>query len=197
MVLYFLSRKDNKRLILSNYKRRNMQKYCCCTGHRPQNFPFAYGGNGELYNAHLKELEKKILTAVTEYDATRFLSGMALGVDLDFAQIVLTLRSTLPLSLECALPCRNQTAKWAQADVARYERILDQADDVTLVSERYSPECMLKRNRYMVDKSDLVIVVFNGMKSGGTWYTMNYAEKQKKAIELIDLNQIIKKEIKP
>ena len=61
-------------------------------------------------------------------------------------------------------------------------RILKKADSVTLVSERYTPECMLKRNRYMVDKSDLVIAVFNGIKSGGTWYTINYAQKKNKTI---------------
>ena len=48
---------------------------------------------------------------------------------------------------------------------------------------------MLKRNRYMVDKSELVIAVFNGTKSGGTWYTINYARRSGKQVEIIDLNK--------
>ncbi len=42
----------------------------------------------------------------------------------------------------------------------------------------------------MVDKSDLVIVVFNGMKKGGMWYPINYAKGKNKIIELIDLCRI-------
>ncbi len=46
---------------------------------------------------------------------------------------------------------------------------------------------MLKRNRYIVDKSELVIAVFNGIQKGGTWYTINYAHKENKHIEIIEL----------
>lgn len=167
-----------------------MQKFCCCTGHRPQKFPFEYGGRGKEYLTYLKELENKILTAVTEYSVTYFISGMALGVDLDFAETVLRYRKKYSLTLECAVPCPNQTLKWDKKDISRYDRILKKADSVTLVSECYTPECMLKRNRYMVDKSDLVIAVFNGVKGGGTWYTINYAKRQNKTIEMINLCDI-------
>lgn len=167
-----------------------MQKICCCTGHRPQKFPFEYGGKRKEYLTYLKELENKIISAVTENGVTCFISGMALGVDLDFAQIVLKYRKKYSLTLECAVPCHNQTLKWDQKEISRYDRILKKADSVTLVSERYTPECMLKRNRYMVDKSDLVIAVFNGVKGGGTWYTINYAKRQNKTIEVINLCDI-------
>ncbi len=167
-----------------------MQKICCCTGHRPQKFPFEYGGRGKEYLTYLQELENKIITAVTEYGVTCFISGMALGVDLDFAQTVLKYRKKYSLILECAVPCPNQTLKWDKKDISRYDRILKKADSVTLVSERYTPECMLKRNRYMVDKSDFVIAVFNGVKGGGTWYTINYAQRKNKTIEVINLCDI-------
>ena len=39
----------------------------------------------------------------------------------------------------------------------------------------------------MVDKSELVIAVFNGIEKGGTWYTINYAKNKNKVIEIIDL----------
>lgn len=90
-------------------------------------------------------------------------------------------------TLECAIPCPNQTLKWNNKDKLRYEKILKRADEVNLVSERYTPECMLKRNRYMVDKSELVIAVFNGIEKGGTWYTISYAKKENKVILLLNL----------
>ncbi len=39
----------------------------------------------------------------------------------------------------------------------------------------------------MVDKSELVIAVFNGIEKGGTWYTIKYAKSKNIIIEIIDL----------
>lgn len=165
---------------------------CCCTGHRPQKFPFQYGGKSKQYTAYLQELENKIEYAITELNVTHFISGMALGVDLDFAEIVLNFRDTKypSITLECAVPCPNQTTKWYDKDKRRYDDLLKRADNVTLVSKFYDRDCMLRRNRYMVDKSDLMIAVFNGEEQGGTWYTIKYARKNNKAIELIELNNL-------
>lgn len=164
-----------------------MSKICCCTGHRPKGFPFQYGVDKQKHNAYLKALKEKIKLAITGYGITNFISGMAVGADLDFAETVLKLRNKYPVTLECAIPCPNQTLKWNNKDKLRYEKILKRADEVNLVSERYTPECMLKRNRYMVNKSELVIAVFNGIEKGGTWYTISYAKKENKVILLLNL----------
>ena len=162
-------------------------KICCCTGHRPKSFPFEYGKDKKRHKAYLKALEEKIELAISFYGITSFISGMALGVDLDFAETVVKLKNDFPITLECAIPCPNQTLNWYDKDKLRYDSILKRADNVKLVSERYTAECMLKRNRYMVDKSELIIAVFNGIKKGGTWYTINYAKKENKVIVLIEL----------
>ena len=176
-------------MVAYNYMKcyNNYMQTCCCTGHRPKGFPFRYGIDLKKHNAYLQMLKEKTELAVTEYGITHFISGMAIGVDLDFAEIVLKLKDKYPITLECAIPCPNQTLKWSDADKARYESILKSADKVNIISDRYTAECMLKRNRYMVDKSEFVIAVFNGIEQGGTWYTINYARKTDTAIELIDL----------
>ena len=160
---------------------------CCCTGHRPNSFPFKYGIDRQKHSAYLRALSQKVELAITQYGITHFISGMAIGVDFDFAESVLKLRNKYPVALECAIPCPNQTIKWSYADKLRYERILKSADKISLISQMYTPECMLKRNRYMVDKSEMVIAVFNGIEKGGTWYTINYAKRKNKKIELIEL----------
>lgn len=167
-----------------------MTKTCCCTGHRPKGFPFRYGIDRQRHKKYLQALERKIELAITEYGITDFISGMALGADLDFAEIVLKLRNKYPVTLECAIPCPDQTLKWNVKDRLRYERIVKKADKVTLISERYTADCMLKRNRYMVDKSGLIIAVFNGIEKGGTRYTIKYAQSKHKPIELIELCNI-------
>ena len=167
-----------------------MIKTCCCTGHRPKGFPFEYGKDKKRHKEYLKALEEKIKLVITDYGITNFISGMALGVDLDFAEIVLKLKKKYPIKLECAVPCPNQTIKWNGEDKLRYDEIIKKADEVNLISEKYTPECMLKRNRYMADKSDVVIAVFNGIEQGGTWYTINYARNKNKQTEIINLCEL-------
>ena len=167
-----------------------MLKICCCTGHRPKGFPFQYSIDKEKHKAYLTTLEERIKIAISEYGITNFISGMAIGTDLDFAETVLKLRKEYPITLECAIPCPNQTLKWNSTDKLRYEYILEHTDNVSLISERYTPECLLKRNRYMVDKSKLVIAVFNGIEQGGTWYTIKYAKYKNKQMDIIDLCEI-------
>ena len=166
-----------------------MKKFCCCTGHRPKSFTFEYGKDEKKHKAYLEQLRQKILLAINGYGATHFISGLAIGADTDFAEIVLYLRDTekYPITLECAIPCRNQTLKWSEKDKQRYDNVLRRADEINLISDNYTPDCMLKRNRYMVDKSELVIDVFKGVEKGGTWYKINYAKKENKNIEIIEL----------
>ena len=42
----------------------------------------------------------------------------------------------------------------------------------------------------MVDKSDIVLAIWNGEKIGGTWYTINYALKKGKTVKYIYLCEI-------
>ena len=54
------------------------------------------------------------------------------------------------------------------------------ADEI-LPSESY-----FKRNRQIVDDSDLMLAApYNQIQKGGTWYTINYALKQNKGINIL------------
>ena len=89
--------------------------------------------------------------------------------------------------LECARPCEPQADSWPAAERARYQSILDRCDFETLVQPRYDRFCMLRRNRYMVDRSSRLIAVYNGVPKGGTFQTLTYAIKGGLAIHTIDL----------
>lgn len=117
---------------------------------------------------------------------------MALGVDMDFAETVLDFKAQydFPISLECAIPCPNQTLKWASTEIARYNKILGKADKITVVNAYYFSACMLVRNRYMVDHSDTVLAIWNGEESGGTWQTIKYARSKNKKIDIIHIDKI-------
>lgn len=133
-----------------------------------------------------KNLTEQI-SALADDGVTGFISGMALGVDLWAAQIVLDLRKDNPrLKLCCALPCEGQEKKWPSHAQEQYRSILKQADKIVWVNREYTADCMLKRNRYIVDHSSILLAVYNGAYQSGTGMTVRYAESKHHKIILID-----------
>ncbi|MFA7637536.1 MAG: SLOG family protein [Monoglobales bacterium] len=152
-------------------------KTVCFTGRRPQKLPWGYNENDPRCIKLKNELKKKIEEAVSE-GALHFISGMALGVDMWAAEIVLSLKKTdSRITLEAAVPYRKQSASWSFDNKSRHSKILKDCDKVTYVSENYSAYCMMKRNKYMVDSSDLVIAATDDF-SGGSGKTALYARSK-------------------
>ena len=105
----------------------------------------------------------------------RFFCGCALGFDTLAAFQTVRLRETHPdVSLSLAIPCLMQAERWPEHDRITYGRILDLADDKTVLSQHYYQGVMLARNRYMADRSSLCICYLKYMR-GGTASTVRYA----------------------
>ena len=159
---------------------------CAFTGHRPKSFPWDYDESAPSCIL-LKEVLATQISALAEQGVTDFLSGMAQGTDLWCAQIVLDLRKTNPaLKLHCVLPCKGQESKWTASAQERYRSILAQANEVIYVGQEYNRDCILKRNRYLVDHSSILLAVYNGTWRSGTGATVRYAQKLKREIIIID-----------
>lgn len=109
--------------------------------------------------------------------------GFTKGVDTWAALAVLALREKNPaLKLHCILPCREQADKWSASARECYRIILEQADSIVYVNRVYRKNCMLERNRFLVDHADLLLAVYNGEQRGGTAATVRYARKTGKKI---------------
>lgn len=161
-------------------------KSCAFTGHRPKRFPWRYDETARECVLLKKALTEQI-TVLADNGVTEFLSGMALGTDLWSAQIVLDLRKDNPaLKLCCVLPCEDQEVKWSAHAQTQYHSILDDANDVVYVSRKYHRDCMLERNRYMVDVSSILLAVYDGTYRSGTGMTVRYAKSKQRKIILID-----------
>lgn len=159
-------------------------KTCCFTGHRPQKL--GYGENSIQCDELKNRLEELIIELIEKEGVTHFISGVALGVDTYAANIVLNLKTQYPdITLECAIPCENQAEKWNERDRDVYYDLISKCDKETLLQQKYSSDCMQKRNEYMVDNSDYVIAVWNG-KPSGTGNTVKYAMKNNKKVLLIN-----------
>ena len=148
---------------------------CCFTGHRPDKLP--WGVHEE--DPRCVVLKQRIAKALEEEYAAgvrHFISGMARGADLYFAEAVLALRDVhSDVVLECARPCESQADRWPEEERERYQSILDRCNYETLVQPHYDRWCMMRRNRYMVDRSSRLLAVYDGVPKGGTAQTLSYA----------------------
>lgn len=167
------------------------EKICCFTGHRPDKLPW---GEDEADPRCLR-LKESVARAVEEAYVSgirHFISGMARGCDLYCAEAVLELREAEgDILLECARPCETQADSWPAAERERYNAILDRCNFETLVQHHYDRFCMIRRNRYMVDRSGMLIAVYNGAPKGGTFQTLAYAMKKGLTIHTIDLEDFL------
>lgn len=160
---------------------------CCVTGHRPKGFPFLRNLYEPLYKEYLDKLYCEIQDLIKD-GYTDFITGMAEGADIDFAEYVIAAKNiNTRITLEAALPypvapSTNKTPYGEQRD-----RVLKLCDNSHTVSTHYYRGCMQKRNRYMVDKSDIILAIWNGKKEGGTWDTIRYAQSKEKTIRYIML----------
>ena len=163
---------------------RGRQSACCFTGHRPGKLPWGY----EESNPRCAALKRRLWDAVEAAYAegyTHFLCGMAQGCDLYACECVLELKERHPeVTVEAAIPCPSQADGWPEAERARYRRLLERCDYETVVSAVYSPSCMQRRDRYMVDHASLLIAMFDG-SPGGTRYTVEYA--MRRGLDVADL----------
>ena len=151
---------------------------CCFTGHRP-----------EKLNTSEKEvkaaLRKQIDQAVHD-GFTVFITGMARGVDLWAAEIVLDLRKrNKEIRLICAIPHDGFEARWSPSWQELYRYVLAEADLTRVISKGYHTGVYQVRNEWMVNHSARVIAVFNGQPSG-TKNTIDYAYRQGVPVVLIE-----------
>lgn len=149
---------------------------CCFSGHRPNRLPW---GNWED-DPRCLELKYELarnLEQVYAQGYRHFICGMAIGCDMYFAEAVLALQEIHPdVSLEAAIPCSSQAEAWSKEQQERYNGLLSRCDTCHLVQEKYSPGCMQRRNKYMVDSSSLLLACFAGLP-GGTMNTILYARR--------------------
>lgn len=163
------------------------ERTCCFTGHRPAKLPWRTDEQDSRCLALKRSMEREI-EGLYLRGFRHFISGMARGADLFFAEAVLMVKEKYPeLSLEGAVPCPTQADRWPESERLRWRRILDCCDLETLVQQNYNRWCMHRRDRYMVDRSSAILTVFNG-SSGGTKYTLDYAAQNQLEILLLDLN---------
>ena len=145
------------------------------TGHRPKWMPCKYDENHKWavsIKAKLKKDLKKLKPIAV-------ISGMAIGWDTWLAEVAID----CGIPVWAYVPFKGQGGTWPKDAQKRYKQILKNAEKVIYTSEEYSKDSFFIRDERMVDDCNLVFALYNKkIQGGGTFYTVNYAKKQKRKV---------------
>jgi len=145
------------------------------TGHRPNKLRGEYEMNGPLSRL----IYDKLTEVVCDYRPTKMITGMAIGVDMLWANVAI--RQECPFI--AAIPCYNQEKKWSSKIQKLYAYIINHplCCPVWVKEGEYDNSCMQERNKWMVNNCDYLIAVWDGTP-GGTANCVRYAESVKRNI---------------
>ena len=145
------------------------------TGHRPKFFPCGYNEDMPWALSVKAELRQRLQAVKPDH----VISGMAIGWDTWLAEEAIKLR----IPVHAYVPFEGQGKKWPKESQKRYQNIIDRAEKVITISRSYSNDAFLKRDEAMVDNADIGFILWNPeVKTGGTYYTKEYAIKNKKPL---------------
>jgi len=117
---------------------------------------------------------------------TRFYNGFDRGLDLTYAAIVLMLRANHPdIRLVSVLAHEEQAARWSFSDHDLCYALLEQCDEEVMLQARYSHGCYLRRDRYMAERSSLVLSVYAAQPSD-IMRSLNYARETGARVLCVD-----------
>lgn len=163
--------------------------YIGITGHRHFSEP-------EMYKFVSDTLRDKLSTLKAEHGNVRALSALALGADTIFAEIALG----LGYELEVVVPfARFQDDFKNEDDVKQYKSLLERALAVhRLRFVNKSDFAYLSAGKWIVNRSDVLIAVWDGLPgkgAGGTSDIVAYAKKMGTVCWHIHTDEQIVKEV--
>jgi uncharacterized phage-like protein YoqJ len=151
------------------------------TGHRPPKIG-GYNENSPLRTAVRRAIRSRIRELKPDYGIT----GMALGVDQDFAKICIE----LDIPFIAAIPFKGQESAWPEASQAEYQNILAKAHaKETICLGGFAGWKMQKRNEWMVHQADHILAVWDG-SSGGTANCVAFANEKSVPITRINPKEL-------
>lgn len=165
----------------------NSIKCVSFTGHRPEKLMPEFDEKSEYIlsiKAKLRQLIKKAI-----FDGySVFYCGMAKGIDIMAGEIVADfIDKGFDIKLLAVIPYYTYANSWKDEWKGRFDRLLKSASRHLYIDNEYHRDTYLRRNRYLVENSDLLIAVRKGTEHSGTTYTIDYAKKLGLNIKIIEL----------
>lgn len=163
---------------------------CAFTGYRPAKMAFGYNeADARCVDFKLRlraQIERLIMLGYAH-----FLSGGAMGMDIWGAEAALALREAgKNITLEIVSPFDGQADRWTSDYRERRARLIEAADVYTVISHEYTPSCLFRRNRYIVQNAALILAAYDGQE-GGTKMTIETAYRE--GVPVLTIPPVIQK----
>lgn len=81
------------------------------------------------------------------------------GVPLWCAEIITALSLHNDIKLQIAMPYEEQSTNWVEEFRDRFFAVHSLADSVELIAAQYDDECYDRADKYMIDASDMLLIV--------------------------------------
>lgn len=156
-------------------------------GHRP---PCLGGYGPNRVSAWVESVLREVLAdAHARHGVREVLTGMALGFDQIGARVAIE----LGLPVIAVVPFRGQEARWPSAAQAAYRELLSRAARVVYLAGDLSGapsgairHALLHRNRWIVERSDVLVACWDGQSGGGTAHAVLIARRAGIPVAVID-----------
>jgi uncharacterized phage-like protein YoqJ len=165
------------------------QETCSFAGHRPFKLPYGFEEDHPDCVRLKLMLGMEIETMIAQ-GCTTFYSGMTWGVSIWCAEMVLNMKQAFPeknIRLNAVLPYEEHHAGWTREYQERYFNLMENVDEVVCLYPHYMDGCNRERYRYMIDRSQYLIAVYNG-DTGGTKHAIEYAKD--KGLNIVLFNPV-------
>lgn len=182
---YLNAEKKSKHNII--FSKRASQAVCF-SGYREEKFKFKFSPSDSKY-AKLENTLRNIIKYVVTKGFKTFYCGMCYGFDIMAGEIVIEQKALgNNINLIAVIPFEEQAKSFTKSWRKRYYNLLEASDKVITLQPKYKKGCYQRRNKYMANRSSILICYYNGDK-GGTKNMIDYCKL--KNLEIINLKDIL------
>jgi len=154
-----------------NLKEKRKQLILAITGHRPKRL-----------KGQEKTIKKWARAQLIDLNPSAIYCGMAQGTD----QIIATAAKELSIPIICCYP-------FPKNYYHPIEEWIMENNEIIFINSAYSKKAYYLRDKFMIDHANAVLCVWDGICSGGTYITRDYAYKNnKKIIDYYGLREVKK-----
>lgn len=135
-------------------------------------------GHRDLTTAQLAwlrpELDRVNLKLAAEHGTTDAHTGVALNSDQEFGWSALFAK----MRLHAHIPFPGQELRWPAEDQAAYHRLLERCTTKKVYGPSYDVRWLFARNDGLLDAADVLVAIWDGRRTGGTYDTVLKATKR-------------------
>lgn len=164
---------------MTNATKRMCYPVVAITGHRP-------GSLSKEQRQYMPEGLKFIADGLVDYyGAEKFLTGLALGADMIWAELAIS----CDIEYDVYIPFEVQEERWSSTDKKRYGNLRSGANSEKVFGQRFSNRLYHVRNDALIKDSDLLVAVWRpSVKEGGTFSTVQKSLKKNHPTLLLDMD---------